>query len=133
VLGWTDDMPALMAAADVLVQNAGGLTCMEAFAAGLPVVSFRPIAGHGRENALHMERAGVAPLARDRAELAAVLDRATGPEGAQQVAAARAMFAGDAAREVLELAGRAGGGQGKGLAPRAAADGARSEGLQSLT
>lgn len=133
VLGWTDDMPALMAAADVLVQNAGGLTCMEAFAAGLPVVSFRPIAGHGRENALHMERAGVAPLARDRAELAAVLDRATGPEGAQQVAAARAMFAGDAAREVLELAGHAGDGQGKGLARRAAADGARFEGLQRLT
>src|SRR5437588_4157171 len=26
VLGWTDDMPLLMAAADALVQNAGGLT-----------------------------------------------------------------------------------------------------------
>ena len=29
-------MPALMTAADALVENAGGLTCMEAFAIGLP-------------------------------------------------------------------------------------------------
>ena len=60
VLGWTDEMPTLMAAADVLVQNAGGLTCMEAFAAGLPVVSFEPIAGHGKDNAEQMHKAGVA-------------------------------------------------------------------------
>ncbi len=70
VLGWTDDMPGLMAAADALVENAGGLTCMEAFAAGLPVVSFRPIAGHGKQNALEMDRAGVAALAPTVAELA---------------------------------------------------------------
>src|SRR5205807_5116202 len=81
VLGWTDDMPGLMAAADALVQNAGGLTCMEAFAAGLPVVSFRPIAGHGRQNALEMDRAGVAALTPSVAELAPTLDRATGPFG----------------------------------------------------
>ena len=36
VIGWTDQMPALMTAADALVENAGGLTCMEAFAVGLP-------------------------------------------------------------------------------------------------
>ena len=44
-------MPALMAAADALVENAGGLTCMEAFAVGLPVITFQPIAGHGKDNA----------------------------------------------------------------------------------
>ena len=47
VLGWTDDMPGCMAAADVLVENAGGLSAMEAFAAEVPVVTYRPIAGHG--------------------------------------------------------------------------------------
>ncbi|MEE3921714.1 hypothetical protein V2I01_36055 [Micromonospora sp. BRA006-A] len=40
-------MPALMRAVDVMVENAGGLTCQEALAAGLPVVTYRPIAGHG--------------------------------------------------------------------------------------
>jgi UDP-N-acetylglucosamine:LPS N-acetylglucosamine transferase len=103
VLGWTDDMPGLMAAADALVENAGGLTCMEAFAAGLPVVSFRPIAGHGRQNAMEMDRAGVAALAHSVAELAPTLDRATGPFGRTQVEAGRAMFVSDAAAEALRL------------------------------
>ncbi len=105
VLGWTDDMPGLMAAADALVENAGGLTCMEAFAAGLPVVSFRPIAGHGRQNAQEMDRAGVAALAHSVTELAPTLDRATGPFGQAQVEAGRAMFVSDAATEALRLVG----------------------------
>jgi UDP-N-acetylglucosamine:LPS N-acetylglucosamine transferase len=105
VLGWTDDMPGLMAAADALVENAGGLTCMEAFAAGLPVVSFRPIAGHGKQNALEMDRAGVAALALTVADLGPMLDRATGPFGRSQVEAARAMFVSDAAAEALYLVG----------------------------
>ena len=58
-------MPALMTAADALVENAGGLTCMEAFAVGLPVITFLPIAGHGKDNAEMMARAGVNRYARD--------------------------------------------------------------------
>jgi len=105
VLGWTDDMPGLMAAADALVENAGGLTCMEAFAGGLPVVSFRPIAGHGKQNALEMDRAGVAALASSVEDLGPTLDRATGPLGRPQVEAGRAMFVSDAAAEALRLIG----------------------------
>jgi UDP-N-acetylglucosamine:LPS N-acetylglucosamine transferase len=124
VVGWTDDMPGLMAAADALVENAGGLTCMEAFAAGLPVVSFRPIAGHGKRNALDMDRAGVAALAPSVADLAPTLDRATGPFGRAQVEAGRAMFVSDAAAEALRLvaprevvgAGRAATADGRGPA-----------------
>lgn len=104
VMGWTDEMPILMAAADVLVQNAGGLSCMEAFAAGLPVVSYRPIAGHGRENAVDMERAGVAAYARKACELGADLDRVSGPERERLTAAGHAMFAGDAAASTMRLA-----------------------------
>ncbi|MFI6253508.1 glycosyltransferase, partial [Streptomyces sp. NPDC051016] len=51
VFGWVEDMPGLMHACDVLVQNAGGLTSLEAFAAGLPVASYRCIPGHGQTNA----------------------------------------------------------------------------------
>jgi len=104
-IGWTDAMPDLLVAADVLVQNAGGLTCMEAFATGLPVVSYRPIAGHGRANASEMERAGVALYARDPADLGPALDQATGERHASLVAAGRAMFAGDAAADVVRLGG----------------------------
>ena len=56
--GWVDDMPGLMHAADVLVQNAGGLTSLEALAAGLPVAGYRCIPGHGLTNAAALERGG---------------------------------------------------------------------------
>ncbi len=39
VLGWTDDMPGLMSACDVLVENAGGLTSLEAMQARLPMIA----------------------------------------------------------------------------------------------
>jgi len=99
-IGWTDQMPSLMAACDAIVENAGGLTCMEALAVGLPVVTYLPIPGHGRENGAQMERAGVAAYARSADELLPVLDRVTGLAGRRQVAAGRAMFRGDAADDV---------------------------------
>jgi UDP-N-acetylglucosamine:LPS N-acetylglucosamine transferase len=104
VLGWTDEMPTLMAAADVLVQNAGGLTCMEAFAAGLPVVSFEPIAGHGKDNAQQMAEAGVAAFATSTEELSPVLERAASLAGRAMTAKGRAMFVADPAHEVEALA-----------------------------
>lgn len=102
-LGWTDDMPALMAACDVLVQNGGGLTCMEAFAVGLPVVTYLPLPGHGRDNGDEMERAGVAAYVRTAGELLPVLDQVTSLAGRRQIAAANAMFNGDAATDVAAL------------------------------
>jgi hypothetical protein len=62
-----------MAASDVLVANAGGLTCLEAFAAGLPVVMFDPLPGHGEDNGRHMERAGMVTAAASGPDLRAML------------------------------------------------------------
>jgi hypothetical protein len=107
VLGWTDEMPTLMAAADALVQNAGGLTCMEAFAAGLPVVSFEAIAGHGIDNAEQMADAGVAAYAAHEDELFPAIDRATSLAGRAMTAKGRAMFASDPADDVVALAAAA--------------------------
>ena len=93
VIGWTDEMPALMTAADALVENAGGLTCMEAFAVGLPVITYLPIAGHGKDNAEMMARAGVNRYARDEDELhddAASRSPRPGPERDALVDTARA-------------------------------------------
>jgi processive 1,2-diacylglycerol beta-glucosyltransferase len=73
VLGFTDLMPGLMAASDVLVANAGGLTCLEAFAAGLPVVMFEPLPGHGEDNSRHMDRAGMVTCAPSPASLCELL------------------------------------------------------------
>ncbi|MDC2961419.1 glycosyltransferase [Streptomyces gilvifuscus] len=92
--GWVDDMPSLMHAADVLVQNAGGLTSLEAFACGLPVASYRCIPGHGLTNAAALDEAGAAVWIRDRADLKAVLcDLIDGPLGRRQRATGFALFA----------------------------------------
>jgi processive 1,2-diacylglycerol beta-glucosyltransferase len=74
VLGWTDQMAELMSACDVVVENAGGLTCMEAVASGLPVVTYQPIPGHGLDNARRMATAGVVRFAHDRQELRTALN-----------------------------------------------------------
>ncbi|GIH61748.1 MGDG synthase family glycosyltransferase [Microbispora siamensis] len=74
-LGWRDDLADLLASAYALVDNAGGLTCREAFAAGVPVVTHRPIAGHGRDGVLAMARAGVSVHARRPGDLLRALDR----------------------------------------------------------
>jgi processive 1,2-diacylglycerol beta-glucosyltransferase len=76
VFGWTSDMPLLMAASDCLIQNAGGVTCLEAAQIGLPVLLFRPIPGHGLLNAKVMDRAGAARLVRSAEELKVLLDLA---------------------------------------------------------
>jgi UDP-N-acetylglucosamine:LPS N-acetylglucosamine transferase len=102
-LGWTDDVPALMAAADVLVDNAGGLTCWEALSCGLPVVLFRPLPGHGRLNAEALESAGLAGYARAGCELAGLLQRACAPGRP----APRPLGTGDPVQQVLGLAAAA--------------------------
>lgn len=106
VLGWTDEMPALMAACDAMVENAGGLTANEAFAVGLPVVTFKPIAGHGKDNAEGMAEIGVSRYARTEDDLREALAVLTvpNPERSAQIARASALFAGDAKSDVLELA-----------------------------
>jgi UDP-N-acetylglucosamine:LPS N-acetylglucosamine transferase len=106
VLGWTEDMPALMSGCDALVENAGGLTSFEAMRAGLPVVSFQPIAGHGRENTTRMDEAGVTRLAKSPEELIEALDSLTspGPARSEQIAAGQALFRRGADTLTLEAA-----------------------------
>jgi UDP-N-acetylglucosamine:LPS N-acetylglucosamine transferase len=105
VLGWTDRMPALLAAADVVVENAGGLTSLEAFAAGVPIVTFRPIPGHGRDNVRGMVAAGVTTAPVDHAGLIDALDLLSVPGEARdrQVAAAAALFGDDPVDHILGL------------------------------
>jgi UDP-N-acetylglucosamine:LPS N-acetylglucosamine transferase len=99
-LGWTDDMPALLAACDVVVQNAGGLTSLEALATGVPVLTYRSLDGHGRTNAAALEAAGWIPWVRHRDELPPFLSWAL----ARPVA--KAPFTGDdPAATIAALAG----------------------------
>ena len=75
-LGWRDDLPDVLAAVDVVVQNAGGFTSQQALAAGVPQVSYRCIPGHGETNAAALEQAGQVAWARTVDELPRVLGEA---------------------------------------------------------
>jgi UDP-N-acetylglucosamine:LPS N-acetylglucosamine transferase len=99
-LGWVDDMPALVRASDVVVQNAGGLTSLEAMACGVPVVSYRCLPGHGTANAAALAQAGLAPWPRDPQELAHALKVAI--TGETHAVEARALFAAPAPVEAIE-------------------------------
>jgi UDP-N-acetylglucosamine:LPS N-acetylglucosamine transferase len=91
--GWVEDMAALIRACDVVVQNAGGLTSLEALACGVPVVSYRCLPGHGHTNAAALDAAGLAVWIRTSAELPALLAEVLdGPRGSRQVTAGSALF-----------------------------------------
>ncbi|MBO0842572.1 MAG: glycosyltransferase, partial [Nocardioides sp.] len=72
-LGWRDDLLDLIATSDVIVQNAGGFTSLEALASGVPVITYRPLPGHGRTNCLNLDRAGLVPWARNQEDLVRLL------------------------------------------------------------
>jgi UDP-N-acetylglucosamine:LPS N-acetylglucosamine transferase len=94
VLGWVDDMPALLGAADVLIDNAAGQTALQALAAGLPVVGYRPIPGHGAEGVRRMADLGLTDYARaPRPLLRSLAALSTpGPYRRQRIAAGRGLF-----------------------------------------
>ncbi len=104
-LGWVDDMPQLMRAVDLLVENAGGLMALEGMATGLPVATYRPIPGHGRRSAATLAQAGVSTWIRDPGSLRTALVRLVdGDLGVRQRAAAAPMLRSDPAELVARLA-----------------------------
>ncbi|HET6965066.1 MAG TPA: glycosyltransferase [Acidimicrobiales bacterium] len=108
VFGWVEDMAPVMAAADVVVENAGGLMAMEAMSVGTPVVSFEPIPGHGRENVARMDETGVSRYVRSDQELLQTLDRLCSDEPYRRrlTSTAERMFRSDLADHVADLVHR---------------------------
>ncbi|HUC36084.1 MAG TPA: glycosyltransferase [Acidimicrobiales bacterium] len=86
VFGFTDRVPELMAAADVVVSTPGATTCSEARVVGRPLVLLDAVPGHGRENLQHelelgdAEAADASP-ASVTASVEAVLEKAARPQG----------------------------------------------------
>jgi processive 1,2-diacylglycerol beta-glucosyltransferase len=67
--GWTNRVPELMAAADVLITKPGGLTVSEALASGVPMILTHPIPGPEERNILYLVRHRVAVHARRLEEI----------------------------------------------------------------
>ena len=105
LLGRLADVRPLLAAADALVHNAGGLSCLEGFAVGTPVIGYACLPGHGHRNAEAMRDAGVAAHAETAEDLIEAIRRLAGTaDGAAMAARARALFRIDPTLELLRLA-----------------------------
>ena len=82
--GFSDRVPELMAAADVVIALPGASTCAEARVVGRPLLLLDVMPGHGRDNLLHelevggAEVCGATPAAVTAAALA-LLDRVPRP------------------------------------------------------
>jgi UDP-N-acetylglucosamine:LPS N-acetylglucosamine transferase len=76
VEGFTEAMPAWLAAADALVHSTGGLTVLEALMRGCPPISYGWGRGHVRTNNAAFRRFGLADVAESRSELRAAIVRA---------------------------------------------------------
>jgi processive 1,2-diacylglycerol beta-glucosyltransferase len=103
-VGFTKDIDKYMAAADVLIGKAGGLTTSESLARALPMVLIDPIPGQETRNADHLLEAGAAircnNLPAAAWKIAALLDC---PEKLRAMrTAARAMAQPGAARAIVE-------------------------------
>jgi len=76
VMGFTDRMGDVLAAADVLVHSSAGLTVLEAIIRGCPVVSYGFGVGHVRASNAALERFGLAQVARSERDLPPAIEYA---------------------------------------------------------
>jgi processive 1,2-diacylglycerol beta-glucosyltransferase len=76
VEGFTEAMPAWLAAADALVHSTGGLTVLEALMRGCPPISYGWGRGHVRTNNAAFRRFGLADVAETQTQLRSAIVRA---------------------------------------------------------
>lgn len=100
-LGFRHDLARLMAASDLVVGKAGGLTVAEATALGVPLLVYQPIAGQEEYNAEFLERHGAGLWARRREDIRPLLLRAL-EDRPKLSAAARAIGKPDAAQRIAD-------------------------------
>jgi processive 1,2-diacylglycerol beta-glucosyltransferase len=91
VFGYTEQIPVLMSAADLVITSSGD-TCAEARAVGRPLLLLDVVQGHGRDNLQHELEAGDAAVTSPAAgavvrSALAALDRAKPPPEAPRPAA----------------------------------------------
>lgn len=106
VVGWTNEVAALMQAARILVTKPGGLTIAEAALCSLPVVFFDPIPGAEFVNARRMVDAGAALLTRGASETAQAIISLLNDDKAIDAMALRSqtMARPNARREIASMA-----------------------------
>jgi len=103
VFGFVDYMADLMAASDLMVAKAGGLTVSEALGCSLPLVFYHVIPGQEYMNALYVVRHGAAVMAQTPQEAAVAVQRCFSDPAvlASMQKAAKALGRPDAAQAIV--------------------------------
>ena len=69
IYGFRDDVPQMLAAADMIITKAGGLTCAEVLASGLKLLIYKPLPGQEQGNASFLQNHYGAQVCQNTAEL----------------------------------------------------------------
>lgn len=108
---FTREMPKLLAASDGMLTNSAGMTTMEGFARGRPIVLYRPIVGHGVDGAKALDEDGLATFAttpEGAVDALRRIERGDDPELLARAARAQALFdeGGDRVSDIVMDAAR---------------------------
>jgi processive 1,2-diacylglycerol beta-glucosyltransferase len=105
VVGYVEDVRTLLAAADLLVTKAGGMTLAEATATEVPLLLYGSLPGQETGNERFASRAGIALVARSRGELRRLLARALAdPDTVERMQGSlRRLRRPDAAAHIVDL------------------------------
>jgi len=105
LLGWTEDIAALMNAASVLVTKPGGITISEASLCRLPLVLFDAIPGPEQRNAERLAEAGAGIVTKSPLETALAVVSLLRDESARRriSACAQRLARPNAAAEIVRL------------------------------
>ena len=106
IFGFVDYMADLMAASNLVVSKAGGLTISESLARGKPLVLYHIIPGQERMNAEYVARHGAAVIAHRPADVAAAVRQFIEHPGYAEAMhqAAQALSRPQAAQEIVSQA-----------------------------
>ena len=75
VYGFRQDVPQMLAGADMIITKAGGLTCAEVLASGLELVLYKPLPGQEQGNASYLQAHYAAKVCQSLDDLVAAVGR----------------------------------------------------------
>jgi processive 1,2-diacylglycerol beta-glucosyltransferase len=75
IIGFSHNVAVLMAASDIMISKAGGITVSESLSVGLPIISINPIPGQETGNADFLIKNEIGFIAKDLNEINNIIDK----------------------------------------------------------
>lgn len=82
--GFTQEVPAMMGSADMIVTKAGGLTAAEVLATGLSFIIYHPLPGQEEGNAMFLEKHAGAVIAHTSSQVAGFVQQFAADDAAKK-------------------------------------------------